>query len=107
MKMFVQLFKTHFALFQQNKPSCYMFGISIYLLSTLSMLKIQHPLLELNDAEKKFSTWVFYDSKNETISFKKLAMHSCQISSRTNEQQQIDGLGVLFAVYEHFSPCSN
>ena len=84
-----------------------MFGISIYLLSTLSMLKIQHPLLELNDAEKKFSTWVFYDSKNETISFKKLAMHSCQISSRTNVQQQIDGLGVLFAVYEHFSPCSN
>ena len=104
MKMFVQLFKTHFALFQQNEPSCYMFGISIYLISTLSMLKIQHPLLELNDAE---NAWVFYDGKNETISFKKLAMHSCQISSRTNEQQQIDGLGVLFAVYEHFSPCSN
>ena len=76
-------------------------------LRIFSVLKIQYPLLELNDAEKKFSTWVFYDSKNETISFKKLAMHSCQISSRTNEQQQIDGLGVLFAVYEHFSPCSN
>ena len=61
MKMFVQLFKTHFALFQQTpKTFCYMFGISIYtyLGSTFSVLKIQHPLLGLNDAEKKFSTYL-------------------------------------------------
>ena len=35
--------------------------------------------------------------KSELSHFK-LAMHICQISSRTNEQQQIDGLDLLFAV---------
>ena len=49
----------------------------------------------------------FFTTAKMKLSHFKLAMHFCQISSRTNEQQQIDGLGVLFAVYEYFSPCSN